>query len=67
MLSILYLVPMSVLGVLLLFAGTQLSLTVIDMKAQKDLFVSLMILGLTLASNLNDRKLEEYKMCFRQI
>ena len=52
MLSILYLVPMSVLGVLLLFAGTQLSLTVIDMKARKDLFVSLMILGLTLASNL---------------
>ena len=51
-LSILYLVPMSVLGVLLLFAGSQLSLTVIDMKARKDLFVSLMILGLTLASNL---------------
>jgi len=52
MLSILYIVPMSVLGVLLLFAGAQLSLTVIDMKARKDLFVSLMILGLTLASNL---------------
>lgn len=52
MLSILYLVPMSVLGVLLLFAGSQLSLTVIDMKTRKDLFVSLMILGLTLASNL---------------
>jgi SulP family sulfate permease len=43
---------MSVLGVLLLFAGAQLSLTVIDMKVRKDLFVSLMILGLTLASNL---------------
>jgi sulfate permease, SulP family len=52
MLSILYIVPMSILGVLLLFAGAQLSLTVIDMKARKDLFVSLMILGLTLASNL---------------
>jgi SulP family sulfate permease len=52
MLSILYLMPVSVLGVLLLFSGTQLSLTVIDMKDRKDLFVSLMILGLTLASNL---------------
>ena len=52
MLSILYLIPVSVLGVLLLFSGTQLSLTVIDMKDRKDLFVSLMILGLTLASNL---------------
>lgn len=52
LLSILYLIPMSVLGVLLLFAGSQLSLTIIDIKAQKDLFVSLMMLGITLASNL---------------
>ena len=52
LLSILYLIPMSVLGVLLLFAGSQLSLTIIDIKERKDLFVSLMILGLTLASNL---------------
>jgi SulP family sulfate permease len=51
-LSIVYLVPMSVLGVLLLFAGSQLSLTVLDMKERKDLFVVLMILGITLASNL---------------
>jgi SulP family sulfate permease len=51
-LSVLYLLPMSILGVLLLFAGGQLSLSVIDMKERKDLFVSLMILGITLASNL---------------
>jgi len=51
-LSVLYLLPMSILGVLLLFAGGQLSLSVIDVKERKDLFVSLMILGITLASNL---------------
>jgi SulP family sulfate permease len=51
-LSVLYLLPMSTLGVLLLFAGGELSLNVIDMKERKDLFVSLMILGITLASNL---------------
>jgi SulP family sulfate permease len=43
---------MSILGVLLLFAGGQLALSVIDMKDRRDLFVSLMILGITLASNL---------------
>ncbi len=51
-LSIVYLIPMSVLGVLLLFAGGQLALTVIDMRERKDLFVALVILGITLASNL---------------
>lgn len=51
-LSIVYLIPMSVLGVLLLFAGGQLALTVIDMREKKDLFVALLILGITLASNL---------------
>jgi len=51
-LSIVYLIPMSALGVLLLFAGGQLALTVIDMRERKDLFVALGILGITLASNL---------------
>jgi len=51
-LALLYLIPMSILGVLLLFAGGQLSLTLIDMKERKDLFISLLILGITLASNL---------------
>ena len=51
-LSVVYLIPMSVLGVLLLFAGSQLALTVIDLNERKDLFVSLVMLGITLASNL---------------
>jgi len=51
-LAVVYLVPMSVLGVLLLFAGSQLALTIIDMKERKDLFVSLVMLGITLAANL---------------
>jgi SulP family sulfate permease len=52
MLSVLYLVPMSILGVLLLFAGGQLALTIIDLKDRKELFVTLAMLGITLASNL---------------
>jgi len=51
-LSVVYLLPMAILGVLLIFAGGQLAMTVIDMKTRKDLFVSLLILGITLASNL---------------
>ena len=51
-LSIIYLIPLSVLGILLLFAGSQLALTILDMKERKDLFVALIILGITLASNL---------------
>jgi len=51
-LSVVYLLPMAILGVLLIFAGGQLALTIIDMKTRKDLFVSLLILGITLASNL---------------
>jgi SulP family sulfate permease len=51
-LTIIYLLPLSVLGILLLFAGSQLALTVLDLKARKDLFVSLVILGITLATNL---------------
>jgi sulfate permease, SulP family len=51
-LSVVYLLPMAILGVLLIFAGAQLALTVIDLTARKDLFVSLLILGITLASNL---------------
>ena len=51
-LAVVYLVPMSVLGVLLIFAGSQLALTIIDMKERKDLFVALIMLGITFASNL---------------
>jgi SulP family sulfate permease len=51
-LAVVYLIPMSILGVLLLFAGSQLAMTMIDMKERKDLFVALVMLGITLASNL---------------
>ena len=51
-LSVLHLLPMSALGVLLLFAGSQLALTILDVRERKELFVVLMILGITLASNL---------------
>lgn len=51
-LSVFYLLPMSILGVLLLFAGSQLAMTIMDLKERKDLFVALVILGITLASNL---------------
>ncbi len=46
------LLPMSVLGVLLVFAGSQLTLTIMDLDRRKDYFVAALILGITLASNL---------------
>jgi SulP family sulfate permease len=51
-LSIINLLPLAVLGILLLFAGGELCLTILDLTARKDLFVSLVILGITLATNL---------------
>jgi SulP family sulfate permease len=50
--SILNLLPIAVLGVLLVFAGSQLTLTVMDLDSRKDFFVATLILGITLASNL---------------
>lgn len=46
------LLPMSILGILLVFAGAQLTLTIMDLETRKDYFVASMILGITLASNL---------------
>jgi len=46
------LLPLSVLGVLLLFAGAQLALTLLDVETRKDLFVVVLIVGITIASNL---------------
>ncbi|MFP4085148.1 MAG: putative sulfate/molybdate transporter [Desulfonatronovibrio sp.] len=51
-LSVLYLIPMAILGVLLIFAGSQLALTIMDMKERKDFFVLFTIVGITLATNL---------------
>ena len=47
-----YLLPMSALGILLIFAGAQLSLTLLDMNTRKEMFVPILVLGITLASNL---------------
>jgi SulP family sulfate permease len=46
------LIPMSILGVLLIFAGAQLTLAMMDLDQRKDYFVATLILGITLASNL---------------
>ncbi|MCB2180649.1 MAG: putative sulfate/molybdate transporter [Desulfobulbaceae bacterium] len=51
-LAIVNLIPFAVLGVLLIFAGSQLALTILDMKKRKELFVIFIMLGITLASNL---------------
>lgn len=50
--SVLNVLPMSILGVLLMFAGSQLTLTIMDLDNRKDYYVATLILGITLASNL---------------
>ena len=50
--NVLHLLPMSMLGVLLVFAGSQLALTVMDLNTRKEYFTATLILGITLASNL---------------
>jgi SulP family sulfate permease len=50
--SVLRLLPLSILGVLLTFAGLQLALMIQDLEDRKDLFVALFMLGLALAFNL---------------
>ena len=51
-LAIVYLIPLAILGVLLLYAGSQLCMTMIDLMSRKDLFVAMVMLGITLATNL---------------
>ena len=46
------LLPLSLLGVLLIFAGSQLGLAILDMFNRKDMFVVLCIVALTLTTNL---------------
>ena len=50
--NVIQLLPMSILGVLLVFSGAQLTLTIMDLDSRKDYFVAVLILGITLASNL---------------
>ncbi len=52
LMGVIYLLPMAALGVLLIFAGAQLSLTLLDMNTRKELFIPILIVGITLASNL---------------
>jgi sulfate permease, SulP family len=52
LMGVIYLLPMSALGILLIFAGAQLSLTLLDMRTRKEMFVPILIVGITLASNL---------------
>ncbi|MEJ2038593.1 MAG: putative sulfate/molybdate transporter [Desulfosarcinaceae bacterium] len=51
-LALINLIPISALGVLLVFSGVQLSLTLLDMKSRKELFVPVLVVGITLAANL---------------
>lgn len=50
--KVIHLLPMAVLGALLVFAGLQLALTIMDLKDRRDYFVAMIILGITLAANL---------------
>lgn len=52
LMALFYLIPFAVLGVLLLFAGGQLALTIMDLETRSDLFVSVVMLCVTLATNL---------------
>jgi SulP family sulfate permease len=49
---VLRLMPLSILGVLLTFAGLQLALMIQDLTERRDFFVVLVMLGLTLVFNL---------------
>jgi len=50
--SVFSLLPFSVLGALLCFAGAQLAMMILDVKQRKDLFVVITMLGVSLVSNL---------------
>jgi SulP family sulfate permease len=51
-LSVAGLIPLSMLGALLIFAGAQLALTIRDLEQKEELFVALLMLVITLLSNL---------------
>ena len=50
--ALLFLIPMAILGVLLIFAGSQLALTISDMHTRNEIFIIVIILAVTLAANL---------------
>lgn len=50
--EIIKLIPFSILGVLLFFAGSELMTMIKDLKGKREFFVPLVMLGITLISNL---------------
>lgn len=46
------LIPFAVLGAMLVFAGAELALTILDLKERRDLFVAICMLAVALATNL---------------
>ncbi len=52
LIEIFHLLPMALLGVFLIFAGSQLAMTIMDIEEKKDLFVVILILSITLVVNL---------------
>jgi sulfate permease, SulP family len=52
LLNLFHLIPYAVLGVLLFFAGGQLALTITDMQKRSEMFISMSMLGIALATNL---------------
>ncbi|WP_243543919.1 putative sulfate/molybdate transporter [Pseudodesulfovibrio tunisiensis] len=50
--AVLHLIPLGALGVLLIFAGAELAMTVRDMEERQDMFVVAVMLGIALAANL---------------
>jgi len=52
-LTVIQLLPLSVLGVLLVFAGVQLGLTILDMMSRKNLFIILLLISGSLVLRVN--------------
>jgi SulP family sulfate permease len=50
--AVIHLLPMAILGVLLVFAGLQLAMTIMDLEGRREYFTAMVILGITLAANL---------------
>jgi SulP family sulfate permease len=48
--SLLSSIPQAILGTLLLFAGLELAMLILDIKQKKDLFIALLIAGISLAT-----------------
>ncbi len=49
---VMHVMPLAALGVLLIFAGVQLGLAIMDLREREELFVALCMVGVTLGANL---------------